>query len=688
MAQALNSGVAAFAPRARLLKLIGSELISDDVVAVLELVKNAYDADASTVRVEFQNVTDPANARIVIEDDGCGMSLDALLGHWMSPAGTSKGRTGLKVTTSGRRMLGEKGVGRFATDKLGRQLELVSRVAGADTEVRAFFDWDEFDCDTALLSEIASHWEVRPASPERGPGTTLQISGLRGAWTERMFKRLSTKLARLTSPFSEVEGFRINIESDEFPRYSGDVQAPFLDRAPYRLEATFDGNSSIAIHVDGHPPRLVEWNETFDLGCGPVTIRLFAFDLEGDALARLGPRMEARAWLKDWCGISVFRDGFRVWPYGEPHDDWLRLDQRRVNNPVLRLSNNQVVGFVEISSDRNPALRDQTNREGLIHNDAFKHFKDLMIFVIEHLELHRQGQRHPVERRIGTQVDRQPEFAGMDDSFERLAAKLAPENARELRRLGKVAKTAIESEATRFRKVEEAYAELAALGQATETCARDLRVTMAAVQAETAAVRERIDAARDEVLGASIANLSDAVDALVSTASVLSPEEAGGARRRTIDVAAELDVCKVILRPVLDAAGVRRLEVKVSGSGILRVEMRPANLHRLIQILVRNAGDWLGNIEGPRIWIKVHGKEDTCQIVVSDNGPGIPEEIIDRVFDPFFSWKENGRGLGLTLARSIVQNHGGSIQVGSHRRETGADIIVALPRRRPRATVQ
>src|SRR5205823_8194971 len=131
------------------------------------------------------------------------------------------------------------------------------------------------------------------------------------------------------------------------------------------------------------------------LRCGPVRARIFAFDLETDALARIGPRLEVRAWLREWSGVSVYRDEFRVWPYGEPHDDWLRLDQRRVNNPVVRLSNNQVGGFVEIARDRNPDLRDQTNREGLLHNDAFADLRRLLYLVLETLEATRQAVRHP-----------------------------------------------------------------------------------------------------------------------------------------------------------------------------------------------------------------------------------------------------------------------------------------------------
>ena len=110
--------------------------------------------------------------------------------------------------------------------------------------------------------------------------------------------------------------------------------------------------------------------------------------------------MEVRAWLKEWSGISIYRDGFRVWPYGEPHDDWLRLDQRRVNNPVVRLSNNQVVGFVEISRDGNADLADQTNREGLLQSRAFDDLRRLLYFVLQILEAERQSLRHPATQPV------------------------------------------------------------------------------------------------------------------------------------------------------------------------------------------------------------------------------------------------------------------------------------------------
>src|SRR3954453_15522899 len=107
-----RSGLIAFQPRARLLKLIGEELISDEVVALAELVKNAHDAEAVSVTVAFRGATVPGGT-LTVSDDGTGMDLETLLGKWMEPAATTKVGEGRQVTRRGRRVLGEKGVGRF-----------------------------------------------------------------------------------------------------------------------------------------------------------------------------------------------------------------------------------------------------------------------------------------------------------------------------------------------------------------------------------------------------------------------------------------------------------------------------------------------------------------------------------------------------------------------------------------------
>jgi len=664
------------------MKLIGSELISDDVVAVTELVKNAHDADASSVRVEFRNTTEPGG-EILIIDDGVGMDLDTLLTRWMEPAGSWKQTT--RRTAAGRRVLGEKGVGRFASDKLGAELEVISRPRKSRTEIKATIDWDRFATQDHLLSDIEGPYEVRKASVIATHGTMLRISGLRSRWTERMFRRLSTRLSRLISPFEGTDGFSIIIDSDEYPQYSGRLRADLLDRAPHRINARFDGRQGIEVRMGDGKSVTHRWNGAGALRCGPVQVRLFAFDLETSAVARVGPRMEVRAWLREWSGASIYRDGFRIWPYGEPHDDWLRLDQRRVNNPTVRLSNNQIVGFVDISSDENPDLRDQTNREGLIHNEAFEDLRRLMYFVLQHLEAERQLIRHPRTREI--RASGSTDGDSLVSEIERLASRASGALGSELRGF----KTRLEKELTRQNAEQErvlsGYADLAALGQAAvgvETAVRPAlhhgREVCASLYRSTAGPGTR---ALKEDLRAAMEALEMAEERLAMM-SHLGRDR--GRRRRTIDLSTAIEDFVGLAGPLLEAADVA-VQIDVPRRGTLRAEMSVESFNRLLNILTMNAVEWMGKRGRRRqIRIQASGGEGNCTVHFTDSGPGVSSGLADRVFEPLVSGREGGRGMGLTIARTMVRSHGGDLSLSTDGRRRGACFIITLPRKRSRAT--
>ena len=678
-------GEIAFQPRARLLKLIGEELISDEVVALSELVKNSHDADASSVVVTFRGNAGSGGS-LEVRDDGIGMDVSTLLGRWMEPAASTKVGKGRQITPRGRRVLGEKGVGRFAADKLASSLEIVTRCNGRPDEVQAVVDWDRYDNGSLLLSEVQNRWEVRPAREVAPHGTLLRMTGLRAVWSERMFRRLSIRLSRLLSPFRTNDPFVIRIESDEFPHYSGDLRGDFLDRAPYRVEAEFDGQQSISLSLNGRPATVQRWNGQGELACGPVNVRLYVFDLDGEALAKVGPRMEIRAWLREWTGVSIYRDGFRVWPYGEPHDDWLRLDQRRVNSPVEHLSNNQVIGFIDIGRDRNADLKDQTNREGLIHNQAFEDLRKLVYFVLQAIEAERQSIRHPARRATGGVVPTPPEDVSVSDELERLAKRAGGDVGSELRQLRQRVDEQATRERDRTRQLMEGYSGLAAIGQMSAGM-------LPLLPLETQRMKAELEKLRSILTGRKIPEAREAMDVIAESLGHINEQQqlilaASGSteRRRAIDVIAEIAAFQDIVRPLLEGQGFV-IEVSTPASELMRTEMRPENFFCLLQILMSNSLEWARRVESPKIRLAVSTTEEYCEIVFSDNGPGIPPDCVGRVFDPLFSRKEGGRGMGLTIARQMVEAHGGKINLIIDGRRKGAAFQVLLPRKRSRATI-
>lgn len=653
-----RDGFSSFVPRARLIKLLGGELIRDEVMAVAELVKNAHDADATVVTLSF-NGTSSTDGEIIIEDDGCGMDVDVLLHHWMQPAGSSKSKRGSHYTVSGRRMLGEKGVGRFAVDRLGRHVELVSRARGSASEIIATFDWDQFDDESLLLSDVGVKWREQSAQILERPGTRIRITGLRMPWKERTFRRLCTRLQRLLSPTVSELGFQIEVNSDEFPDYQGPLKISFLHRATYRIRAEFDGQESIVCQIGEQAAVTHRWDGPGSLSCGPVRIIVHCYDLESEALAKVGPPQDVRAWLREWSGISIYRDGFRVLPYGEPDDDWLRLDQRRVNNPVVRLSNNQVCGFAEIGRDTNPDLRDQTNRGGLLQNRSYEDLRKLVLFVLQIVEAERQAVRNPPQNKVqdtSTNTERLDTNLILSELKDAVGRSRAGQTS--LRGLVDRLEQNLEKERSMRDREIDGYLEMAAIGHGAGVASHALTPRLQRL-------RRLIRSGQKGQESTSTSNFlqSEAILAeLEQTAHFLST--IAPSRRtasRALDVRAQLLDFESSVASLLSSHDVK-LRTFVPEDVLVRAEMRPADFHQVLHILLWNSLDWISGQETRLIELRVKASDrDFCRIHFRDTGTGVPSELAEQIFEPGFSRKPNGRGMGLAVARRLVANAGGTI---------------------------
>jgi signal transduction histidine kinase len=647
-----TSGEAAFKPRARLLKLLGGELIRDDTMALVEIIKNSYDADASQVEVSFEDVIEP-EGKIVVKDDGSGMNVDTLLNHWMQPAGSSKKVIGRR-SPGGRRFLGEKGVGRFAVDRLGRHCEVISRVKGSKTEIVAKFDWDAFDTDDAFLSDIKMSWKTRKAETLASHGTVLQISGLRQAWTARSFRKLSNKLARILSPFETTTGdFGIVISSDEFPDYSGELGNPYFHSAPYRLTARFNDADVIDLDFNGKREQVI-WPGPGTLQCGPVTFSIHAFDLETEAVRRVGTVQDVRAWLREWSGFSVYRDGFRVLPYGEPDDDWLRLDQRRVNNPVTRLSNNQVVGVAAITGDDNPELTDQTNRLGLNHNHAFEDFRKLTHWVTEILEERRQDIRNPSVPQLA-QEESGADVATVDGIVEALR-KHAPDVSKKAgfalgRSLDELTR-AYKREKYSMGELLDQHAELAAFGHNIGFLATSLRPVLENMEREVSDLVEQSNNSSlfllNGLIGRGLHQLS-----LLDTARSVVREST-----HEIDLAKETRLFCESARDIAATMSDQPTEVVLNlpDEELVLVDGRRDLYWQILTALLQNSLQAMSRSKRReiRIRVKLSRNRDQAVVIFKDTGSGVADEFADRIFEAGYTSRSNFRGMGLPISRALV----------------------------------
>lgn len=725
----------AFRPRARIMKTLGEELISSDTVAVIELVKNAYDADAKNVLIRFSSSLVPGQGEIEVVDNGSGMSLSTIKSAWMEPATPSKKLK--KESPSGtRRVLGEKGVGRFAAARLGSSLELASRYRNEPVESYAYFDWTQFDNPETYLDQIlilteqrepteivASNDSLPPKFFERDEGqqgTVLKIKQLRNAWDDASFQALQRGLSRLISPFSGVNGFNIEISAPPpFDQFSKAVEPPQAVKYPhYRVSGTISEIGEVdlvyeilaegkAVPVKGRIVPVdsgrweflekapVESDRNFRSPvCGPLDIELRIWDRDelGNIVQMVKSSIQnVRKDLDAFAGINIYRDGFRVLPYGEPNNDWLRLDLRRIQNPTLRISNNQIFGYVQIAADRNPALQDQSNREGLRENNAYFDLREIMITVLSRMEIYRRAYKKPSKK---DGKEKQAGQAGLFDNLNFLDIK------GHLSQGESTDKTALEMvervERDYLKKIEEIklvvarYHGLATLGQLIDGLLHQGRHPLSKISGYS---KLGVDSTRSLVvpidIQPAVGKIGDRFSFIQKQADVLDGVfrriEPFGGRKRGRPTQLYLEQLVRDAYEILSDEFKRLKVIFNSPSSETLVSVDSSEFQEVLVNLLQNSLYWLETVPEPnrRIAITVKRSSDgAVEVVVADSGPGVPEENRDYIFEPYFTTKNNGVGLGLSIVGDIVSDYyGGSLELMDSNPLGGAAFRVTLKRR-------
>jgi hypothetical protein len=400
-----------FKVKGRLANLLGAESVSDVFVAINELVKNAYDADATKAHVRFDNIR-TGNPMITISDDGTGMTLYELENEWMT-VGTDKKLHEPYTKKYKRRKIGHKGIGRFAVQNLARITEVVSLPEGETRGYRVVFDWESFNQASAMIQDILNPTFSFPKKREEH-GLKIRLSNLRHPWDEDMIRRLSRDLGMIIPP--NISGIKFNafIEAPEFPKYSGKIRSSLFKQAVFTFKGKLQTSGKITYVLESKKGEKHTYEESLkEFSCGPVEFVMFFYYRDKDKLAEYGidvaDIVRFRETLDEFGGIKLYRDSLRVTGIGDPGDDWLQLDAMRVNSPTLIPSTNQIVGIVRITAEQNPNIVDTTTREGIIGGKPFDDLRNFVRASIKFFADHRaelEGKRKKAKRRKKGEVQR------------------------------------------------------------------------------------------------------------------------------------------------------------------------------------------------------------------------------------------------------------------------------------------
>jgi signal transduction histidine kinase len=673
-----------------ILRRLGEELNPSPDQSFLELVKNAYDADARHCRVELINTDEPGGT-VLITDDGDGMELEAIQDGWLV-IGRS-GKSTREHTRLGRVPAGSKGLGRLAALRMGSAVKLATRPRGKSADqYHLRIDWSDFD-EARVVDDVVLPIEKERRAPGTGQGTDITVENLRSHLGRLDVKRLARAMILLADPFGDdPEGFEPVLLAPEFGDLEKLVRERYFEDADYHLVAD--------LHADGRTEaRVVDWRgaELFrakheevakkrkgePYQCPGASFHLWVFLLSRDNFEPGTATVEeVRTWLKAFGGVHIYYNGLRVAPYGNEGNDWLGMNLRRAQIPEERPGTHTSIGRVVIA-DREGILRQKTDRSGFIEDEAFEEMKAFAQDALDWMarrrldvaEQRRALAREQVARRSSQSQKKIESAIATIPEDQRSAVQLAFEGYKKSR----------DREADQLRKEVQLYRTLSTAGITAATFAHEstgnpIKVISQSLNAIERRAKKELGGKYAGLLQKPIDNISRAVDSLaVLGRAVLRLLDHGKRRTGKVDLHQVVTTVLETFEPFLAGRDVTLEQDFCEGAPYLRGS--DAAIESILANLLNNslAAFAEGGGSGRRIRVRT-GLEDKFWILrVSDNGPGFQEISLEDIWLPGQTTRSNGTGLGLAIVRDAAKDLGGTVEAFTAGDLGGAEVLIRLP---------
>jgi signal transduction histidine kinase len=619
-----------FEVSANLQKLVGEELVTNEEMALIELLKNAYDSGAYKVVITIQPETVREPGFIEIRDDGPGMSLPEFQRIYMF-AGYSE--RDLQILATTRVPTGEKGIGRFAADRLGSKLDIITKTADSPNALKVSFDWSKFRDKKKKFGDIQIPFEYveRPDLAGDKSGTLLEIRRLRAQWKRQKVESVRRAIGALIDPYERPGDFTIQLNLPSMPELSGPIkQSPPIDPDyELRFKVSTDGKHLLR-RLNTPTTKSKEWEPV------PTGATLSNLPGLGGRLLYYVKRPSKRAPKDLPVGIQIYRDGFRLQPFGAPLEPWLQLTERRAKRAGhAPLVPNRLFGFVEVSRASQPGIKDTTSRQGLMETEDFHEMVKILKEQTDFIE-------------------------------EQLRQQVSIPNWRE---------------STRQRSIEIERYKSQSLGDLSIGIAHEIRQPLQSIVSEAGAIAEKLEqlGIQDAELKESLQVIDDDIRRIDETIDTIQDLAKGDLR-----AVGECDLAEVVRKTG------RLFSTQAKTAGILIKYSVPASqtattskntVERVLVNLLKNAIEAIqekrDHGEG-EIEIELRRDQRTHTLTVSDNGGGIPKEIVADILKTFKTKKTRGLGFGLSHSRTIIQAHMGDITFETEE-GVGTKFIVSLP---------
>lgn len=700
-----------FHPRA--FSAFGADLVTNDFVAVNELVKNGYDAFAGTVLVKFA-FDEGKNPYIEIVDDGYGMSRKTIEDVWTVIATPyKKHNPTIERNNKVRIVSGNKGLGRFSAARLGNRLSIISKCESDDC-FKANITWSDF-LESDSLDECTVSMDNYPMdlfndtlhssmNTDSKTGTIIRIEELSAEWNQDKIDELTTGLARLLSPFEKKEDFSILVKNGEIIKPVNSYE--FINNPPYCISGTVDDAGTIEwkfkhfisktthIEKDG----VINWetvvpdegflleHEDITYKCGSFTFEIRAWDLDSESIGEVSQlfnikKSEIRKTISLYKGISVYRDGVLVLPKSDSTRDWLGIDIRRVSALGKRLSTSQMIGNLSISLVQNPGLKDTTDREKMVDTVEYQQFCLVVRTIVSQLENLRNIERKdnaPVKRRGLVDLISPLDTTNLVSKVEIMV--------NEDRNSGEILEAVREYSADAEKTLSELndrliyYAQTASLGSIAIVIIHEIRSGMTVIKRFLSWLK------RNKISFSSKGEeyLQDAEMAhrrLLDVATSFAPfyRQGFSKEKYTTQLTEGINSSVRMIQAKKEA---RDIEFVIEPHINYLIGMHEGELQTILINLLDNACYWLNTTKNKKKIAIVVDQQDASKVVIriSDNGPGISADEAEKIFQPGITSKPGtGIGMGLAIVTELLNRYDCKISTIIPGDLDGATFIIELP---------
>lgn len=689
----MDSGSYKIRPAGRHLLTIGRDLIQDSYAAVVELVKNAYDADSQNVIVEFEASLEKESFTFSITDSGHGMSRETVIDKWMVPSTGDKLKR--KISPKGRTLQGRKGVGRYAASILGKDLFLETTTEGGESTT-AFIEWKSFE-DAEYLEDVEILIETKDTVGKKGTNLTIR-GGLDqiNEWNKKQFDKLKFELKKLIPPVqinSQLDRFDIILKISGFGDDYEELMEPYpiIDFFDYRIYGHSNQDGEISVEYINQKAKntvneSIKFNFDKKVSCGNLYFDIRVYDRDSESIEMLINRglknddgnyigkLQAKKLLDKVNGIGVYRNGFRIRPMGDPDNDWLKLNEQRVQNPSLKIGSNQVIGFVFIQSEESSGLIEKSARDGLKDNSAFDDLKEITGEVIKRIETRRYAYRQLAgitkkKSNVNKQLDT---IFSLNNLKKRIKTSLIEDQLSE-NRINEILQLIDQDEkeksdtAENLKQVIASYQGQATLGKIINVVLHEGRRPLSYFRNQSPRLIRYVDKIiknYDPDHLNSIREISEGV--LANTADLsdlfkkIDPLATGRrSKKQLIDLKKEIKTCFDVYLSELKE---KDISYKIEGSDIVDFSGWPQDIRTIFINLIDNSIYWLDkdSIISRKIFVTILEEDSKFFIDFRDTGPGIESIhlIEDLIFEPEFTTKTGGTGIGLAIAGEAAQRNG------------------------------